>query len=59
MTACHAIVAVNGKTASCELDAPHPGVAHHAIPEEGMRFDWISHGEAVAAERKARAEAAS
>lgn len=58
MSMCKAIVAINGFTASCELDAPHPGVAHRAEYGGGAvaisTVDWISDGEARAAQRKTK-----
>lgn len=61
MSNCQAIVALNGDTASCELEAPHTGMAHHAVVGDlggigGIGVDWISHGEARAAHRRSDKE---
>lgn len=56
MSNCQAIASLNGITASCGLEAPHTGMAHHAVVGlggiGGVGVDWISHGEARAAQRR-------
>ena len=55
MSNCQAVVGVGDSTASCELAAPHPGTAHHAVVRHmyvDVSVDWVSDGEARAAQRK-------
>ena len=56
MSNCRAIVALNRVTASCELSAPHTGMAHHAVIDNGAALDWVSDGEARATERRSVAK---
>jgi hypothetical protein len=56
MSNCRAVVALNAVTASCELDAPHAGMAHHAVTENGTAMNWVSDGEARATQRRCVAE---
>ena len=53
MSNCQAVVGVGDWTESCELAAPHPGMAHRAV-HDGTTVDWVSDGEARAAQRKAK-----
>ena len=58
MSNCQAVVGVGDSTASCELAAPHPGTAHHATVGGLTSVDWVSDGEARAAQRKAKVDQA-
>lgn len=40
---CKAAVNIAGAGYTCELDAPHPGLAH---ANQGAQALWCSHGEA-------------
>ena len=57
MSNCQAVVGVGDSTASCELAAPHPGTAHHAVVRH-TTVDWVSDGEARATQRKAKVDQA-
>lgn len=47
--ACLDIVGPDGDTFSCDIPAPHPGIAHHSYR---ARASWCSHGEALTALRR-------
>lgn len=51
MSDCQAVVNIAGKHYQCELEAPHPGLAH--ANKEGQVI-WCSHYEAVRHSSKAR-----
>ena len=43
MTACRAVLNVKGEHFTCEMEAPHPGLAHANRKAEAI---WCSDGEA-------------
>jgi hypothetical protein len=48
MSACKAVLRLDGTNHRCDLDAPHPGIAHRNYEIDAL---WCSHGEARAAKQ--------
>ena len=44
MSDCRAVVNIAGAHYQCELDAPHPGLAHANMASQAI---WCSHYEAI------------
>ena len=51
MSQCKAVVNIKGAHYDCDMEAPHPGLAHANKEAEAI---WCSDGEARAAQRKSK-----